>query len=265
MMRRARKYLSLYGAFFRASLTADLEFRANFAVRIVTDMFWYVAQVVSFELLFNFTDRIGTWNRSEMRVFLGVLFVVDGIYMVLFSTNLDVLSESVRKGNLDLLLTKPVSSQFIISLQRASTAHLGNLALAAGWLLWACLSSESFSFWRIAWLLVAVPCGVAIFYAFRFFFSSATVVFTRAENLQYLWYHIYRLGLRPDTIYPPWLKYTVLTVLPVGLIASVPSRLLLGTGSPWLALWAVAVAAASVWASGKAWSYALSKYTSASS
>ncbi|MGZ3706269.1 MAG: ABC transporter permease, partial [Bdellovibrionota bacterium] len=74
-MKRIKKYCGLYWAFFRASLTADLEFRANFAMRIVTDIFWYVAQIMSFELLFNFTDHIGDWNRAEMRVFLGVLFV----------------------------------------------------------------------------------------------------------------------------------------------------------------------------------------------
>ncbi|HEY8279500.1 MAG TPA: ABC-2 family transporter protein, partial [Bdellovibrionota bacterium] len=201
-MKRLRKYLGLYWAFFRASMTADLEFRANFATKIVTDIFWYLAQIMSFELLFNFTPAIGDWHRAEMRIFLGVVFVVDGLYMVLLSTNLDSLSESVRKGTLDLLLTKPVNSQFMISLQRASTAHLGNVFIAISWLLWAWFSSEAFSWWRVLWLFVTIPCGLVVCYSCRFLFSSATVIFVRAENLQYLWYHMYRLGLRPDSIYP---------------------------------------------------------------
>jgi ABC-2 type transport system permease protein len=264
-MRKLKKYLGLYWAFFRASLTADLEFRANFAIRIVTDIFWYIAQILSFELLFNFTGHIGDWNRAEMRVFLGVLFVVDGITMVMFQVNLDTLSESVRKGTLDLLLTKPVNSQFMISLQRVSTAHLGNLALAVGWLAWACATGGGFSLARALWLLVMVPCGAVIFYAFRFLFAAGTVVFTAAGNLQYLFYHLYRLGMRPDTIYPPWLKYSVLTILPMGLIASVPARVLLGTGNPWLVPWAVAMAAFCLWWSDKVWKYALKNYASASS
>ena len=264
-MTRLRKYLGLYWAFFRASLAADLEFRANFATRIVTDIFWYVAQVMSFELLYNYTNEIGDWHRAEMRVFLGVLFVVDGLSMILFSTNLDNMSENVRKGTLDLLLTKPVNSQFMISLQRASTAHLGNLLIAIAYLAWALGNYESFSLARTLWLLVTVPCGLAIFYSFRFLFSAADVIFTRAENLQYLWYHLYRLGIRPDSIYPPWLKYLVLTLLPMGLIASVPSRILLGTGSPWLVLWAVLISFASIRFSNAVWEYSLTKYTSASS
>jgi ABC-2 type transport system permease protein len=260
-----RKYLSLYSAFFRASLTADLEFRVNFATRILTDIFWYLAQVVSFEVLFNFTDNIGGWNRDEMRVFLGILFVIDAVFMVIFSSNLDNLSDSVRKGNLDLLLTKPVNSQFIISCQRASTAHLGNLLLAFVWLGWALSRLEGFAWWRLGWLALAIPSGVLIFYGCRFFFSACAVIFTRAENLQYLWYHLYKLGMRPDTIYFPWLRFVVLTAIPVGLIASVPAQAVLGTADPWLVLWGVAAAGLIVLLSGKFWRYALRHYTSASS
>jgi ABC-2 type transport system permease protein len=260
-----KKYLSLYGAFFRASLTADLEFRANFAIRIITDIFWYAAQIISFELLFNYSNEIGDWNRQEMRVFLGVLFIVDAIYMILFSTNLDMLSESVRKGNLDLLLTKPVNSQFMISFQRASTAYIGNLALAAAWLGWALYGLEAFSWGRLVWLLITVPSGVMIFYSLRFLFSACAVIFARAENLQYLWYHIYKLGLRPDGIYFPWLKIVILTAIPVGLIASAPSRVVLGSNSPWLVLWCAFVALLTLKFSNLFWKFALSKYTSASS
>jgi ABC-2 type transport system permease protein len=264
-VKKLRKYLGLYGAFFRASLTADLEFRANFAVRIVTDIFWYVAQVMSFELLYNYTSPIGDWTRSEMRIFLGVLFVVDGITMVTLQLNMDSMSENVRNGTLDLILAKPVNSQFMISLQKSSTAHIGNLLLAAGYLAWALATSGDFGWWRLLWLVILIPCGVMVFYAFRFLFSAATVVFTAAGNLQYMFYHFYRLGMRPDTIYSPWLKYSLLTILPMGLIASVPARLILGIGSPWLAPWAVLIAAFSLWWSGKVWKYALTHYASASS
>jgi ABC-2 type transport system permease protein len=260
-----KKYFSLYWAFLRASFTADLEFRANFAVRILTDIIWYVAQIVSFEMLFNYTENIGAWNRGEMRIFLGVLFIVDAIYMLVFSVNVDLLSESVRKGSLDLLLTKPVHSQFMISCQRAATAYLGNLLLGAAWLAWALWHHEGFQPWRLLWLAATIPTGVIIFYSLRFFFSASAVIFTRAENLQHLWYHLYKLGLRPDNIYAPWLKYVVLTAVPVGLIASVPARLLLGTAAPIMALWCLAVAAICLVLSNLFWNYALRHYTSASS
>lgn len=259
------KYLRLYAAFFRASLTADMEFRANFAIKLTTEFFWYIAQITSFAVIFRHTDSIGGWSWPEMRVFLGILFLVDSLYMVTVAASLDTFSDVVRKGSLDLLLAKPVNSQFMLSLQRASTANLITILVTLGWLSWSIWQIENFEAWRLVWLAVAVPSGAIIFYSLRFMFAATAVIFTRVESLNYLWYNFYRLGLRPDTIYVPWLKYILLTAIPVGLIASVPARLILGMASSWMAIWLVVAAAFFLYLSHRFWQATLRHYTSASS
>lgn len=261
-----KKYLSLYWAFFRASFAADIEYRMNFVTRIVTDIFWYCAQIISFEVIFSFTNQVGSWTLPQARVFLGILFVVDAFTMILFQENLDHFSEKVRKGELDLLLAKPINSQFIISCQRIGTAMIANLVMGLGWLIWSLNHLDGGIHWgRFLWLLILVPSGVSIFYLFRFVFAASAVLFTRAENLQYLWYQLYRLGTRPDTIYVPWLKYTVLTILPVGLIASVPARAVLNPPNFPLFLWTIFVAVFCLWMSRIFWNYVIRNYSSASS
>lgn len=259
------KYLRLYKAFMIASLKADLEYRMNFVSRIVTDIFWYVAQIVTFEALFLHTDKLGSWNLAQTRVFLGLLFVVDAFYMIMLSENLDKMSDRVRKGEMDLLLAKPVNSQFMMSLQRANTAIFGNLVMGLAWLIWSLSQLPDFSWPRLFWLIVLVPCGLIALYGIRFMISATAVIFTRSENLQYMWYQLYRLGMRPDSIYAPWLKFVVVTLLPVGLIASVPSRFLLGPPDLGAFALAVVVAGAFLWMSQRFWKYALTFYTSASS
>lgn len=259
------KYLRLYAAFFRASLAADAEFRANFVIKLTTEFFWYISQIVSFAVIFRHTDHIAGWDWPQMRVFLGILFLVDSVYMVTVAGGLDTFSDTVTKGNLDLLLTKPVNSQFIVSLQRASTPNLITIVMSVCWLGWSLAQLENFNWLGLLWLLVAVPAGAVIFYCLRFMFASLAVVFTRVESLNYLWYNFYRLGLRPDNIYVPWFKYLLLSAVPVGLIASVPARLVLGMASSWMALWLVAVAIFFLWLSGRLWRAALRYYTSASS
>ena len=142
-----KRYLRIFGSFFKASFIADIEYRTNFITRITTDIFWYLAQVIVFEALYQHTELIGSWNVHQTRVFLGVLFIVDAFYMILFSDNLDRLSEKVRRGDLDMLLTKPVNSQFMISCQRISTALFGNLLLGIGWLTFALWNLPEFNPW----------------------------------------------------------------------------------------------------------------------
>lgn len=265
MWTTARKYAGLYGAFFKASFIADLEYRANFATRIFTDIIWYAAQIYAFEVIYQHTELIGSWNRSQTRVFLGLLFVVDAIYMIFTHDNLDKFSDKVRKGELDLILTKPVNSQFMVSLQRVSTAMIGNLGIALAWLIFSLARLPDFSWWRVLWLVLLIPSGVVILYVSRFVMSSIAILVTRAENVQFIWYQVYKLGMRPDSIYLPWLKTIFLTFVPVSLVASVPSRALMDPPEPLLFLWAPVLSGVLLWLSGKYWTFCLRFYSSASS
>lgn len=264
-MKTLFKYMRLAKAFFKASIVADLEYRANFATRIVTDVIWYLAQVVTWEGLFRVTDRIGSWNLDQTRVFLGVLFVVDALYMIFFSENLDHMSEKVRKGEIDLLLTKPVSSQFMTSCQRMNTAILGNLTIAITWLTFALWNLPDFQWPRLLWLIVLIPAGLLSLYSIRFMFCSLAMLFTRAENVQYLWFQLYRLGMRPDTIYVPWLRILVLSALPVAAVASVPARALLDPPHFPMFIWVILWTAVLVFISHRFWNFCLRNYSSSSS
>jgi ABC-2 type transport system permease protein len=260
-----KKYFSLYLAMFKTSFIADLEYRANFFTRILTDIFWYAAQILTFEVIYQHTNKIGDWGVKEMRVFLGLLFVIDAFYMIFIHENLDSLSEKVRKGDLDLLLAKPVNSQFMITLQKANTAILGNLILGTSWLIFALHGLDSFNYLRLFWLLILVPCSLCVIYTMRFIFSASAVIFTRSENLQFLWWQVYRLGMRPDSMYFPWLKYILLSVIPVGVIVSIPARALLNPPNYFYLLWPLVLAPVLIYFSHRFWKFALRFYSSASS
>lgn len=259
------KYFRLFKAFFKASLVADLEYRANFATRIATDIIWYAAQIVTFEALFRVTDRIGDWNLAQTRVFLGILFVVDAFYMIFFSENLDRMSDKVRKGEIDLLLAKPINSQFMVSCQRINTAIFGNLLIGIAWLTFSLVSLPDLQWIRVLWLIILIPTGILSLYSIRFIFCSLALIFTKADNIQYLWFQLYRLGMRPDSIYVPWMKVLVLTLLPVAVIASVPARALLDPPNwglfAWVVLWAMGI----LYLSHRFWNFCLRNYSSASS
>lgn len=261
-----KKYFWLHWAFFRASFAADIEYRLNIFLHVCTDIMWYTAQILTFEVIYRQTPTLGSWTLEKTRIFLGILFIVDALYMVFLQENLNHLGDGVRKGQLDLLLVKPVNSQFMVSCRKLGVAYIINLGLASTWLFWAIHRySEPLPAARILWLLFLIPSGVMILYGMRFIFAAVTVITVRADNLQYLWYQIYRLGMRPDTIYTPWMKFFVLAIVPMGLIASVPSRALLEEPNYGLFLWSLVVGALSLYASARFWKYALRHYSSASS
>ena len=265
MLHTLKKYLSLYVAMFKASLISDLEYRANFFGRILTDVFWYAAQIITFEVIYMHTQKIGHWGLKEMRVFLGLLFLIDAIYMIFIHENLDHIPEKVRKGDLDMLLSKPVNSQFMITLQKANTAIFGNLIIALSWFFYALNGLDNFNYLRLFWLLFLIPCSLTVVYTMRFVFSTTSVIFTKSENLQFLWWQIYRLGMRPDSMYFPWLKWMILTVVPVGVIVSIPARALLDPPEYIYLIWPMFLGPMLIYFSHRFWNFALNFYSSASS
>ncbi|MCX7978850.1 MAG: ABC-2 family transporter protein [Bdellovibrionaceae bacterium] len=264
-MEKMKKYIGLLVAFSKASFISDMEYRLNFVNRIAMDVVWYAVQIFAFEVLFRHTTHLGGWTVEQVRVFLGVLFAVDAIYMYVFSENLDHFVELVRKGDLDLLLAKPVSAQFMVSFRKFHSASLVNFTMAVAWLWWSLSFIPDFNPWRLLWLLVIFPCGLAVIYTIRFFFCSLALIFTRSDNLQFVWYHLWKLGQRPDSIYVPWFRYFLLSALPVGIIGSVPARLLMEQESLWLVPWSLGISFLMLGFSRRFWHFCLRQYSSASS
>lgn len=260
-----RKYLRLFSILLKTSLIADLEFRINFSLRIFTDIMWYLMQILSFEVLFNYTPHIGDWDRYQMRVFLGVLFIVDSLYMIFVQDNVDRFADKVRKGELDFILVKPVSSQFLVSFQKIATASFGNLLIAIGFFIYAVSQIEDFNWYRVFWFLLVLPTSFVVVYASRFFFTCLNLIFVKSESVQFLWYNCYKLGMRPDSIYFPFMKLILLTVFPMSFVASVPSRMLLEPPNAYLIAWSLIIGPLFLYLSSKFWKFCLRYYASASS
>jgi ABC-2 type transport system permease protein len=243
----------------------SMEYRTNFLLRIFVEILWYSSQLSIFEVLYSHTSSIAGWNLKEVRVFMGTLFMLDCLWMMFFNENFDRFSELVRRGDLDLLLTKPVDSQFMVSLRRANPIYFFNFILVAGYFYWAIShlgrTPDAAAFVKYFLLLI---CGLSVLYCLRLFFAVIVLVVHNANNITYVWYQLYRFGTRPHSLYPSWLRVFVIFVLPVGLIVSVPSYNLLFESDA--TLWISPLISVLLFILARfAWLGGLKRYSSASS
>jgi ABC-2 type transport system permease protein len=260
------RYFQLWLAFLKMSWRADMEYRLNAVIRVLGESGWYLAQLSIFEVLFLHSKNIAGWDVHGMRVFMASLFLMDSIYMVFNQENLEGISQLVRRGDLDLYLAKPISSQFMVSMRKVTTAYLVNFVVILGYLIWAIRDLEQpVTFWQILSFGVLVASGAVLHYSLRFMFSTLVVILQDAGNLHFLWHQLYRLATRPDTIFPITMRVLMFTVFPVAFFASVPSRILV-EGFDWrLVLASVAMCSTVFYLAHRFWNYALKQYSSASS
>jgi ABC-2 type transport system permease protein len=261
-----KRYFKLWWSFFRISSMADMEYRLNVVVRVIGEFSWYTVQLSVFEVLYLHTNSISGWTLNDMRVFMGTLFLTDVLFMVLFMENLENMSSLVKKGDLDTYLTKPIDSQFMVSCRKVSIAYLINLVLISAYLVWAITKLPGpITFYQIVCYLALVFFGLIIYYALRFTFGILTILLHDAGNIQFIWHQFFRLGTRPDPIYPRMMRIFVLVLLPVAFFASVPARILV-EGIDWRLLVSSPVLAIGLlFLSHFLWNKALRLYSSASS
>jgi ABC-2 type transport system permease protein len=260
-----RKYLGLYQAFFKASFVADLEYRLNFVFLMMAEFVWYSTQLILFEVLYRHTNIIGNWNIDQMRVFIFLVLFVDSFYMILWDPNFSTFTDNVRKGTLDLLLMKPINSMFMLSSQRISISHIPCFFITGAGLVWALAQLPDFNWFKLLWLMILIPSGLSVIFCGRFALNSTSIIFTRADFLQYIWYSLFRLGLRPDAIYSGFLRVILIFVVPFAMIASIPARILLEPTSYGLLIWALMLPFISFYLLKKYWVFCLKFYSSASS
>jgi ABC-2 type transport system permease protein len=266
---RIRRYFELYSGFFKASLVGDLEFRLNFVLLILAEFVWYATQLILYEVIYLHTKVMAGWTIEQMRVFMFLALFVDSIYMILWDSNFVKFNDDVRKGSLDLLLTKPINSIFMLTSQKMSISHFPCFFVTGAGLIWAVQQLPDFAWARLAWLLLLIPSGLSVIFCGRFALNATAILFTRADFLQYVWYSLFRLGLRPDGIYAGMLggtlRYVLIFAIPFAMVASIPARFLFEPVDLNLALWAVIMPFLLVYLLNKYWSFCLRNYTSASS
>ncbi|MBS0657284.1 MAG: ABC-2 family transporter protein [Verrucomicrobia bacterium] len=267
-METLRKYGRIYAMFLRNSLIRDMTFKANFVLWIITEVFWFVGQLVFLEVLFLHTERIADWSKWEVVVLIGTHQIITQIFQALFYMNLTNLPELVRTGKLDTFLLLPVDSQFAVS-----TRQLGLDNVVTTFVGVAIVALAAFKLGLtptpLALLLYsgAVVLGVAVHYSIMFALASLSFWIVRTQGLIYGYYSLVSLSRYPQSVYRGAFGFIFTWIIPVILVANVPARLLTRPlEAPWPGLWKLALVACLALAGSRLlWRAALRQYGSASS
>ena len=119
---------------------------------------------------------------------------------------------------------------------------------------------EGFPWMRSLLILIVVPAALSIFYSTRLIFCTVALLMTRAEHFHELYFTFFKMGQRPDHLYGPGIRYIILLIIPVGMIASFPTRVLVDPTDSWALPALLAVAALSLLVANLFWRWSVKRY-----
>jgi ABC-2 type transport system permease protein len=260
------RYLTTLRVFWIASLTAELEYQANFLIELVATAGNLVGSIFVLSLFYGHGKSLGGWSWEGALVVLGVYTLLEGVTSTLLQPNLSTIVAHVRTGSLDFVLLKPIDSQFWLSARTFSPWGLPGIALGAaliGYAAWkAGASPAPLTLLAAALMLIA---SLLILYSLWFVLAASSIWFVKIWNATEVLRSVLVAGRFPVSAFPAGLRAFFTFVVPVAFLTTVPAEAILGRATgPWQ-LAGGAVAVGSLVVSRWFWTFALRFYTSASS
>ena len=263
-----KQYWDIYKLLLRNSLIREMSFKANFLLWLVTELLWFVGQLVFVDVLFLYTDQIGTWSKWEVVLLIGTHQIISQIFQAFFYVNLAALPELVRTGRLDLMLLLPMDTQFAVSTRQFGLDNLVNAGVGVGFVV--------FSLMKLGVVpgVLAVTCygaaillGAAVHYSIMFSLATLSFWIVRAQGLIYGYFNLVNISRYPSEVFGGAFRWIFTWLLPVIVVANVPARILARPASQPLGLMLelLFVSALAVCLSRFFWLFALRRYSSASS
>ena len=266
-MKTISRYLGLYSALWRNSVTREMGFKTNFILWIVVETLWFALQICFIAVIYQHTDRIGDWTKWQVVLLIGTSQFIQQLFQSIFLSNITQLSELVRTGKLDFMLLLPVNTRFLVSLRQVD---LGGFVNAGSALVVIGFSLHQLALvpspWQVAGFALLVVAGVLIHYSFMFLLSCVSFWTVKAGGVVWGYYSLFNIARLPDVVFRGFFKVLFTFAVPMLLVANVPARLVMGTlSSLWPVVLAVLMAISALAVSGAVWSVSVRRYASASS
>ena len=256
------RYLRVFLLFLRLSLAAEMEYRLNFLLGLLSSALTLLGALFGLFLLYQGGYRPGGWSWEEALLVLAAFTLLQGLGSTLLAPNLNKIVEHVQQGTLDFVLLKPLDPQFWLSFRVFSPWGLGDFLLGMGLLVYTGvrlgLGGLGYLAFAGYWFL-----GAVMLYSLWFLLATTSIWFVKIYNVTEVLRGLLEAGRFPVGAYPALYRVFFTFVVPVAFLTTVPAEVALGRGA--VSLWAWGLASFLFLLSRAFFRVALRSYTSASS
>lgn len=260
------RHLYILRIFWSASVSAEMEYRANFIMAALSSIIMLFGTVLMLFLFYHTGYQMGGWSWRDALAVVGAFTFLDGVQQAFMAPNRIRVTEYVREGTLDFVLLKPIDSQFWLSVRSLSLWGMPNVLLGLGILVYVIATRETPpSLGAVGLTGLTLLMAVLVLYSLGYLLSTLSIWYVKLFNITMAMQALVESGRYPIPAYQPAFQVFFTFVLPVAFMTTVPAQFLTGRGTaPWL-IAAVIVTATLLCASVLFWRFALRYYTSASS
>jgi ABC-2 type transport system permease protein len=267
ILRELKKHLVIYFLFIKFSVMAQMEYRFNFIGNMAMETGYLFVKLSYAVVVYRSGVTINGLSPDQILLFIGTFIALTGVYAGLFMINNFNLRYKIRDGDLDVLVTKPVSVQFMATLKQADLT-IFSVDFFAGLIVVG-----------IAWHRLGIPANLYTVggYAGFFVLSGLTAYslfllpqissfwLVNASAISEVADLFWDFNSMPMDIYSRWIIQLGVFVIPIFVVTNFPPLFVLGKMPQVYLAWSVVLPVILLMVVRLVWGQGLKSYASASS
>ncbi|HVX42664.1 MAG TPA: ABC-2 family transporter protein [Mycobacteriales bacterium] len=258
--------MRLWRQFLVQAFIRDTHYRMHFFSTVIVGIVQLISALVPIWLLFGYTDSVRGWDRSAVVALMGLYQIVTGLLAAFLAPNLSRMTAYISKGELDIVLVRPVSAQFYVTFRWIDLAELGNV-LTGAVILGIGLSHSDGGLGPAGIVQSIVLAGSGLVLLGCAWTALALLAFwmQSVEPIAGLFMAALETGKYPITFFPAGVRAALIFAFPVAFATTFPTEALTG-GIGWLPVaGGVLLGVMAVAAVRSLWRVGIRTYASASS
>lgn len=219
--------------FVRQELKRFLEYRSDFIMGIIGFLIGQIFNLMYLWIVFANIPSLGGWSLEEIFFLYGFSLIPKGIDHLLFDNLWTVSNFTIRNGEFDKYLTRPINSLFYVLVEKFQIDALGELIMGITLI---CITlpklSVEFSILKIFFTLLVIPFATLIYSGMKIITTSIAFWIKRSGNITYSIYMVNDFAKYPITIYNNFIKTVITYIIPFAFTTFYPATYVLTGENP---------------------------------
>lgn len=256
-------YVKIWLVYFKNSLLGWSINRPVLLIFLLGKVIRYIAYFGFLYFLITGGGGLFGYNKNQTLLFTATFVLIDTISQFFFR-HVYSFRQLVVTGDLDLILVKPTNTLFRVLLGAPDPIDFVTIPPIIFVVIYLADSLNPNILYTIYYILLVVN-GLLISAALHIFVLGFGVITTEVDHMIMVYRDVSSMGRFPVDIYGKNLGAFLTFVIPIGIMVTVPVKVLTGTIGPVYVFASMIFGCLLLVGSIKFWNFALKKYTSASS
>lgn len=263
-MNLLKRYIRIWWMLTMSSFMISLLSRFNAGVFFAGKFLRFLFFLIFLLTVFTRTQSLAGYTGNQMIFFYLSFNLVDTVTQLLFR-EVYRFRPLIVSGDFDFALVKPMSPLIRVLVGGADSLDLGMLPLYIFSVVFMGGKLGVIPGGNIVLFVLLLGNGLIISTGFHILVLALGILATEVDHVIMIFRDVVSMGRIPTDLYHEPLRSVLTFVLPVGIMMTFPAKALMGLLSPWAILSSFVLGVLFFVLCLKAWHYALSQYSSASS